>query len=1206
MTGLTGNNAITGAGYRKNQPPYEIDQSLRFNDGDSAYLNRTAGTATSNDIGTLSFWAKRGEIGGGKAFFSNHSDANNRTYVGFDSDTIQMYGKISGSTNVELVTTPVFRDPSAWYHIVIAVDVTQSTESNRVKIYVNGSQVTDFSTSTYPAQNTDLPLFSKTNMQVGAFYSSSVGDYYDGYLAEYNYIDGQALTPASFGETLASTNQWVPIAYEGSYGANGFYLPFSATELANSFTDSSKSSLDTSNRSSEITVTSSFSWEFTSSGDATGEFLVNGDLTNDDTNGWMPSGSVSGRTVKFDFGTAKTYTKAQYVSINSSADDGTWKWQGSNNDSDWTDIGSSFTLGGNDPSSNTFYDLTELSGNTTAYRYYRILGVSGTANTSGRRLAMYFGGWSDGVGHTITASGDVVHTRAQKKIGSSSIKFDGTGDYLTAPDSSDWDVFGSSSDNWTIDFFVKHTDHAGGETYLSQSEDSSNYWQLAHYHSGGLWFGVKSGGSWIIDSTDGGYGPEITDTNWHHVALCKVGQEYGIYLDGAQGEYISDSSTDTFSALLAIGTSTWDGTNRDFDGYMDEIRIQSSNVFSASPNVGKTDTITVPTSAHTADANTKLLIHSDFNGGIGADSSGNTNDFSATNLVATDVVGDSPTNNFCTLNPLNLVTNTTLSEGNLKADCTSSNDGAALGTMSVSSGKWYWEVLQTTANANNDISMGVMELSRKMAPQGVGTDVYPNAYLYGNDGWNAKYNSTTSTINTYGAGDIIGWALDLDGNTLKIYKNNSLEYTYSSGVSGTFTPLAAVDGTSGQSVTHIANFGQDSSFNGEKTAQGNGGTGEDFYYSPPAGFKALNTYNLSDPSIADPTAHFDTALYTGNGSTQTISSLNFQPDLVWTKPRSISSSPGLTDSVRGAGRSMKSNDTASERPVSGSPGATDDMYAFTSNGFSVGTDNYLNINQNTVTYASWNWKAGGTASTNEDGSIDSLVSANTDAGFSIVGWTGTGSNVTVGHGLSQAPELIINKSRGDAYNWAMQSFLWNSASDTNLLYLNTTAGTADDTNVFQAAPTSTVFSPQGGSWAGIGANTIEYIAYCVHSVDGYSMVGKYGGNGAQDGSFVYTGFRPAFIFIKRITSSGSNSYIIDNKRIGYNHFVYATDVGSNKYLWPDSSAAEGNGDSTKGIGMDILSNGFKFRTNSSDYQSSSNDYLFYAIAESPFKYSNAR
>ena len=218
------NNVLAGASAQATG--YTIDQSLRFNDDDSAYLNRTAGTATSNDIGTFSLWTKRGNLGGGNSFFSNHSDANNRTYIGFDADTITMFGKISGSANVELLTTPVFRDPGAWDHIVVAVDVTQSSASNRVKIYVNGTQVTDFSTATYPAQNTDLPLFSKTNMNVGARFSSSLGDYYDGYLAEFHYIDGQQLAPSSIGETNSNTNQWQAVEYEGSYGNNGFYLKF--------------------------------------------------------------------------------------------------------------------------------------------------------------------------------------------------------------------------------------------------------------------------------------------------------------------------------------------------------------------------------------------------------------------------------------------------------------------------------------------------------------------------------------------------------------------------------------------------------------------------------------------------------------------------------------------------------------------------------------------------------------------------------------------------------------------------------------------------------------------------------------------------------------------------------------------------------------------------------------------------------------------
>ena len=192
---------------------YTIDNSLRIDDGDSAYLSRTAGTATSNDIGTFSFWTKRGNLTA-QALFSNHSDANNRTYIvfrdGANADALQIYGKISGSGNIELETTQLFRDPSAWYHIVIAVDVTQVTAADRVKIYVNGSQVTDFATETYPAQNTDLPLLSKTNMNIGARFATSLGDYYDGYLAEFYFIDGTAYDADDFGKLDSDTNQWIP------------------------------------------------------------------------------------------------------------------------------------------------------------------------------------------------------------------------------------------------------------------------------------------------------------------------------------------------------------------------------------------------------------------------------------------------------------------------------------------------------------------------------------------------------------------------------------------------------------------------------------------------------------------------------------------------------------------------------------------------------------------------------------------------------------------------------------------------------------------------------------------------------------------------------------------------------------------------------------------------------------------------------------
>ena len=1195
---------------------YNIDQSVRFNNGDSAYLNRTAGTATSNDIGTLSFWTKRGVVSGGRAFFSNHADANNRTFVGFDSDKIQMYGKISGSTNVELVTTQVFRDPSAWYHVVIAIDVTQSTASNRVKFYINGSQVTDFSTETYPAQDTDFPLLSKTNMQVGAHYSSSIGDYYDGYLSEFHFIDGTALTPASFGETNSVTNQWVPIEVTGlTYGNNGFYLPFSSTELANSFTDSSKYAIDSSDRESEITVTSSFTWQFTSSGNTDGEDLVNGVVTNNDAGGgWMPSGDAADRWIKFDFGSGKVYTRCQWISINSSGSEGTWKWQGSNNDSDWSDIGGTFTLGGSDGGSNATYTLgNTLSANTTSYRYYRILGISGTVNTSGRRLAMYFGGYSDGLGHTVTANG-AVHSRDQAKIGASSIKFDGSNDSLSLTSSVGNDLIGGSG-SWTIEGWVRWT--SGSSIFMEQGDYNKRSSQFWVQPDGDIQIYLSNtDGSWDFNQVSGS---TLSANTWTHLALVKNGSAITLYKDGARDSVIDGSTTQSTinnsSDTFYIGC--FSGSSGFFNGYMDEIRISNSARYTGA-------SFTAPTSAFTADINTTLLIQSDFNGGIGADNSGNKNDFLTTNLVATDQVLDSPTNNFATFFPTNVDPDSdkAISEGNLKSTFNSGSSGTAHSTLAINDGnKWYAEFLVLGTPASGEPVIGIDNNIGWSSGIGYNTSTTNDSIGYvATDGKIYKGGTLVDTESTFTTNDIIQVAFD--GSTGRIYfgKNNTWQNSGDPANGTGYVTTAALEagyigfacgGHSTGSQAVVANFGQDSSFAGNKTAQGNGGTGEDFYYSPPTGFKALNTDNLSNPEIADPTKHFNTVLYTGNsgsGSNQSVTGVNFSPDFLWIKPRDYTDNHGLIDSIRGGNYNLWSNSTSAEQDNTGG----NDAVTLDSDGFTVNQSSN-SWNRNGYLFVAWNWLAAAANTSVSAGSIDGTNPTiactrrtNTTAGFSIVSWEGTGSDGTVAHGLSQAPELIINKSRGDAYNWAVQSFLWNSASDTNMLYLNTTAGTADDTNVFQAAPTSTVFSPQGGAWAGIGTDDINYVAYCFHSVDGYSKIGKYTGNGVEDGSFVYTGFRPAFIFIKRITSSGSNSYIIDSKRIGYNHFVYATDAGSNKYLWPDSTAQEGNGTTAKGIGMDILSNGFKFRTNSSDYQASSNDYLYYAIAESPFKYSNAR
>ena len=386
---------------------------------------------------------------------------------------------------------------------------------------------------------------------------------------------------------------------------------------------------------------------------------------------------------------------------------------------------------------------------------------------------------------------------------------------------------------------------------------------------------------------------------------------------------------------------------------------------------------------------------------------------------------------------------------------------------------------------------------------------------------------------------------------------------------------------------NMHNFGQDASFGGNVTgtpayATDENGYGE-FYYEPPAGYNALCTANLPSPSIALPGENFNTKLYTGTGAELAVTGVGFQPDFTWIKTRTLAYNHRVFDVIRGATKEVYTNVTNAEVTDAQS------LKSFDSDGFTLGTGSGSNPSS---TMVSWNWKGGGTAVSNTDGSITSSVSANTTAGFSIVKWTGTGSNATVGHGLSQAPEMIINKSLDSAHNWAVQSTLFVDASNTNMLYLNTDAAEADDTNVFQAAPTASVFSPQGGAWAGIGANGTDYIAYCFHSVEGYSKIGKYTGNASADGVFVYTGFRPAFLIAKNYGAAGKPWVMYDDKRDTYNEMY--------KQLVANDSAAANTSEGR----LDFVSNGIKWRIGDSYHNDGS--FIYIAFAANPFKTSNAR
>jgi len=335
-------------------------------------------------------------------------------------------------------------------------------------------------------------------------------------------------------------------------------------------------------------------------------------------------------------------------------------------------------------------------------------------------------------------------------------------------------------------------------------------------------------------------------------------------------------------------------------------------------------------------------------------------------------------------------------------------------------------------------------------------------------------------------------------------------------------------------------------------------------------------------TIDKPTDYFNTKLYTGNGGTQSITGLDFQPDWVWIKERSGADDHSLYDSIRGVNQLLESNKTGVDSTTSSG------ISSFNSDGWTTGS--FASANNNNDTYVSWNWKAGTSftndASSTSVGTIDSVGSVNTDAGFSIVSYTGTGANGSIAHGLGAKPQVIFTKSKDTAQNWLVQhKYSIGSDGWTDSLVLNLTNAADDDASYWNdTEPTSTVFSV--GSSALSNKSSDAMIAYCFAEKQGYSKFGSYTGNGNANGTFTYTGFKPAWILIKR-TDGAANWEIYDNKRLGYN--------SSNPPLYPDLTNAEGGNGR-----VDILSNGFKIVTTSGNLGGNGGRYVYLAFAEQPF------
>ena len=338
-------------------------------------------------------------------------------------------------------------------------------------------------------------------------------------------------------------------------------------------------------------------------------------------------------------------------------------------------------------------------------------------------------------------------------------------------------------------------------------------------------------------------------------------------------------------------------------------------------------------------------------------------------------------------------------------------------------------------------------------------------------------------------------------------------------------------------------------------------------------------------TIDDPSAHFQITLYTGDQSTHSITNTgnsDLQPDFIWIKERSSTSSNAWFDSTRGVNAVLVSNTNAAEDTSN-----TELMTAFNSDGFTVDDNN--RTNQDTITHVAWQWKANAGSTTTNDasatgvGSIDSVYQANTTAGFSIVTYTGTGSTATVAHGLGGVPDVLLFKKRSTTDNWYMYHSANTAAPETDYMTFDTTAATTDFNIWNDTAPTSTVFSISN---AGVHADTTTMVCYAWREIQGYSKFGSYTGNGNADGTFVYTGFKPAWLLIKQSSASGENWRLFDSARSTYNTV--------NKHLVSSTTGAE-----SAETGCDFLSNGFKLR-DADAHQNSASTYIYMSFAEQPF------
>ena len=767
---------------------------------------------------------------------------------------------------------------------------------------------------------------------------------------------------------------------------------------------------------------------------------------------------------------------------------------------------------------------------------------------------------------------------------------------------------------WTWSAWIKIsalTTSYGRQWIFTQGINNSSFTEFDIFDGGGILFQhytQATGTVVVIYSAD-----RFRDiSSWYHFVIrynsssSVASDRVKIYVNNRElnttgSTYPSQNFESFVNSTNQITLGSLAGFNQGyFNGYMTEINFIDGQALTPS-SFGETDPTTgvwrPKKYTGTYGTNGFYLNFKDNSAAtattLGKDYSGNNNNWTPNNFSVTAGVGndsmvDTPTpygtdtgvggqvrGNYCTWNALELTGGATLTNGNLDFNAPNSGtDYPIKGTIASPSGKWYYEVTITSASTTNPTCrVGVCTASTKLERGSPGTEATSWGMYLGNG--QTYHNNIISNYGTaFVINDICMVAYDIDNGKIWWGKNGTWfnSGNPSLGTNPAFTNLSGLiiptigDGVNTATSTNVTNFGQ-----------------RPFAYTAPSGFKALCTANLPEPTIKKGAEQFNTVTYTGTGSTRSVTGVGFGPGLTWIKSRSASTDHALYDTVRGATKQLESNTATQE--TTESTGLT----SFDSNGFTLGS--LAQLNTSGATYVGWNWKGGGTAVTNTQGSITSQVSANPTAGFSIVTWAGVPVNSnssTIGHGLGISPKFIIIRNRDMVdISYAYHTY----GGNNNLFRLGTINAMTSSTSIWGTSnPTSTVFGIRNDAFT--NATTQNLVAYCFAEIPGYSAFGSYTGNGSTDGPFVYTGFRPRFVLLK-VTNTTGNWTILDTLREGYNV--------DNDPLYPNLNNAEDTTDL-----LDILSNGFKLRTTDASVNGNTNTYIYAAFAENPFKYSLAR